>query len=708
MDPAGPEHPEPVVPLGTRVLVVEDDPLTQVQLEAALTRAGCQVAACASLREARTRLAGPAPELLFLDVLLPDGSGLDLAAWVSAQPTLRHLPILVLSGLPDDDLVGAALAAGATDLLRKPIEAPLLVHRARFALEAARTSRELAHSRDALAEAQRIAALGSFELDLATGRLRCSPQLTSLLGRAPDDPPRHRDTLLAHVHPTDRPRVTRLLRSGPATTDAAASALGLRLLDDDRRLRHAQLRLVVQPSVDTRPERVVGTLQDVTDRNRERSLLEQLATRDPGTTLLNRAGFRTAVADRLATLGAEQQDAVLLLAVTGLTELRLRLGTRGVEELITAVAERLTRPARTDAGDWPAPLAVARVEDDSLALLCGDVPDDGAALERARAALGRLTDPVLAAGQTVGVRARAGVTLAPPRVLGAEELLTEAAAALAHAHGNADGVAGFRGALDADRRRQAILRQDLGSALAEDGLELHFQPQVAADGTVVGLEALVRWQHPDQGWVPPLRFLPLAEQDGLIDELGDWILRRALATLADLDAREGFTGRVAVNLSAAQLDDPRLGDQVLAALDDHRLAADRLEVELTEQALLGGHAEVAQNLDVLHRAGVRLALDDFGTGHSSLPSLVRLGLDVLKIDGRFTADLDHPHHEAVVAASLALARALGLTVIAEGVETAGQRDRLLAAGCDLVQGYLVGRPMPVAELTTWLADRHRR
>ncbi|MCK6405990.1 MAG: EAL domain-containing protein [Rhodocyclaceae bacterium] len=245
------------------------------------------------------------------------------------------------------------------------------------------------------------------------------------------------------------------------------------------------------------------------------------------------------------------------------------------------------------------------------------------------------------------------------------------------------------------------LERDLRSALENQEFELHYQPQVRTqDGEIHGVEALIRWRHRERGLVPPLKFIPIAEETGVIEAIGAWVLREACRQMAAW-RKEGFTlQHVAVNLSAHQLRSPELLSQVRDAIADFGLAPGALELEITESVAMEDPERAIGQLQALRESGVELAIDDFGTGYSSLAYLKMLPIHTLKLDRAFVRDIETDENDAAIsAATLALARNLGLRVVAEGVETEAQRRFLAEHACDLLQGYLFGRPEPAAELT---------
>jgi EAL domain-containing protein (putative c-di-GMP-specific phosphodiesterase class I) len=254
---------------------------------------------------------------------------------------------------------------------------------------------------------------------------------------------------------------------------------------------------------------------------------------------------------------------------------------------------------------------------------------------------------------------------------------------------------------------RAELEVDLRSAIQQQQFELHYQPQVDADGRVVGAEALLRWLHPQRGWVMPGEFIPLAEDTGLILPLGQWVLEAACAQLALWAAGPDLTHlTLAVNVSARQFAQAGMVQQVLAAVDAAGAPPQRLKLEITESLLLENAEDIIRKMMALKARGVGFSLDDFGTGYSSLSYLKRLPLDELKIDQSFVRDLlTDPNDAAIARTILALGQSLGLGAIAEGVETQGQRDFLAGLGCHRYQGYFFSRPVPIASFEAYCRAR---
>jgi EAL domain-containing protein (putative c-di-GMP-specific phosphodiesterase class I) len=319
--------------------------------------------------------------------------------------------------------------------------------------------------------------------------------------------------------------------------------------------------------------------------------------------------------------------------------------------------------------------------------------------------LAAFQQPFAVAGHHLATTVSIGIALYPYDGANFAELLKNADTALYRAkHEGRNTRVFYNRAMNAATLERIVLETELRQALQAGDLRAHYQPKVRlADGVLVGAEALVRWQHPARGLVPPGQFVPVAETSDLIVALGDWMLEGVCRQLTAWRRQGGPPLTVAINLAARHFRQPGLADRIRRLLEAHGLPAQALELELTESTLLDAGADIAANLTQLERLGVGLALDDFGTGYSSLSYLKRLPLTTLKIDRSFVRDLVTDPDDRILAATIvALGHHLDLVVVAEGVETEEQRHLLLEQGCDLAQGYLFDRPLPAeAFAATW-------
>ncbi len=439
-----------------------------------------------------------------------------------------------------------------------------------------------------------------------------------------------------------------------------------------------------------------------------------LAYHDPLTRLPN----RQRMVDILAQLGGwaaarERRVAVMSVDIDNFSRIDDTLGQPGGERLIVEIATRLRHCLRdperaldqeeqldaSDPVDW-----LARIGGNEFALALPGIPDAPAAMLVARRIQASLARPFLIDETEVPVTATIGISLFPDDGTDAQLLLQHAHAAMHHAkRSGRGGCELFMASISRSAARKLSLEADLNRALDRGELRLHYQPRLATqDLQVETVEALLRWQHPQRGMVPPDEFIPLAEQSGLIVGIGDWVLAEACAQTARWRAaRVGW--KVAVNVSGVQFRDGTLASRVSRALTTAGIEASSLELEFTEGALIENSSRVTQAVSALKELGVNIALDDFGTGYSSLSYLRRFPIDTLKIDRMFVRDINATSggQAPLVDAIMAMARSLSLTTVAEGVETDLQWHFLRARDATQVQGFLFSRPLPAEELALW-------
>jgi diguanylate cyclase (GGDEF)-like protein len=445
------------------------------------------------------------------------------------------------------------------------------------------------------------------------------------------------------------------------------------------------------------PDRCAALLtEDVTDQRRADAALRHLALHDPLTGLPNRALLQERL---VAGLDASREVALLVLDLDQFKEINDTLGHATGDRLLEQVGTRLSAVLQ----DCD---TVARLGGDEFAVLLTSEADRTRAEEVARRIADTLGEPFDLLGISVQVPASIGIALSPEHGSDAEVLAQRADIAMYNAK-RAGGTHAFYTCED-DRSslRRLSLVGELRRALERDELVLHFQPQVeVATRRVVGVEALVRWEHPEHGLLPPSEFIGLAEVSGTIQPLTRWVIRRAVSHASTL-ARSGHPLVMAANVSARNLYDPDLVEGVRRALEDFALPPELLLLELTESELVDDPSQVMTVLGRLNDMGVQIAVDDFGTGWSSLANLTQLPIDQVKVDRSFVSRMLQGGDDAVVVRSIIdLGHNLGLTVVAEGVEDEATFAALAALGCDHAQGYLLSRPVPATELATWLAAR---
>jgi diguanylate cyclase (GGDEF)-like protein/PAS domain S-box-containing protein len=438
----------------------------------------------------------------------------------------------------------------------------------------------------------------------------------------------------------------------------------------------------------------VAVFSDISGIKQSQAQLAHLAHHDPLTDLPNRLLFHDRLGHALSRADRDgSQLGVLFIDLDRFKHINDSLGHLAGDGLLQEVARRLTGAVRRED-------TVARMGGDEFTLLLEDLrrPEDAAVL--ARKLLEALGDPYAIAGRELFVTASVGISLYPRDGRSAEELVRNADAAMYQAKdAGRNGYHFYTPELTAAALQRVHLEADLRRALGRGELVVHYQPQIElGSGRLIGAEALVRWRHPEQGLIAPDRFIHLAEDTGLIIELGELVLRAACRQAMDWLASGVPIERIAVNVSAQQVQRSDFVGTVRDVLADTGLPPRHLELEVTETFIMGQAEEGIRALHQLREMGVRLAVDDFGTGYSSLGYLKRLPIHMLKIDRSFVSELHGDSEDLAIAkAVIALGRTLGLQVIAEGVEHDDQAGLLLAEGCHYAQGYLFGRPVEGAD-----------
>lgn len=482
---------------------------------------------------------------------------------------------------------------------------------------------------------------------------------------------------------------------GPGLTVLVVMAAGMLLVS-------TLFTSILDARLQSTAERLTESLQESNARLKAANdELQHRAFSDALTGLPNRLLFEDRLRQALLRLdrsnheGVVDRLAVLFVDLDGFKPINDSFGHAAGDLILRGAADRLRLEGRE--GD-----TVARVGGDEFLLLLENVADEEAAIGVARRALTALSQPFELSGKQVQIACSIGIAIHPGH--GERSKLVANADAAMYAAKRAGGSCHvlFEPHMGSDASAQLELQNDLRHALDRGELSLHYQPKIdGLDGKICGVEALLRWTHPQLGMVSPAVFITLAERFGLIGRLGSWVIDEACRQIAEWK-REGANIRVAINISAYQLRDNGLTARIERALTEHGVAASQLLCEITETVAMEDMKATQRTFDGLARIGVFLSIDDFGSGYSSLNYLRQLPARQLKIDRSFVNDLEFSEDaRSVVNAVVKLAHALNLRVVAEGVETAGQRDILLAMHCDELQGYFFARPMSADKMLAW-------
>lgn len=459
------------------------------------------------------------------------------------------------------------------------------------------------------------------------------------------------------------------------------------------------LSISVVSGADGKPGNYIGIFTDISERKDAEARIHHLANHDALTELPNRILLQDRLDQAILQNRREgTHTAVLCLDLDRFKNINDTLGHETGDKLLVQVARRCRDTLRESD-------TIARQGGDEFVIVLSDLNQPQDATLAARKLLEALERPYKLANHTLTVTGSIGIAIHPEDGETVSSLLRHADTAMYRAKANGrNGLAFYSEDMNVASLGTLLLENQLRGVIERNELDLHYQPKVdAASGRVTGLEALVRWRHPELGLLSPARFIPLAEESGLIVPIGEWVLIRACAQLREWIDRGFEPVSIAVNLSAQQFRHQDLVRLVRDTLDDYDIAPRLLELELTETLLMDDAERTVAILGQLRAMGVSLAIDDFGTGFSSLAYLRQFPVQTLKIDRSFVAEIDvEESGDKIIPAIIALAHNLGLTVVAEGVEAAHQGEYLKAHDCDCFQGYLYGKPMPAASLAQWL------
>lgn len=699
------------------VLIVDDDLASLIMAEEALEDGGFRVAQAENGLEAVEICAARAPDLIIMDVIMPKMNGFEACAAIRATEHGAHVPILMVTGLEDIESINQAYEVGGTDFLTKPVNFFVLPHRVRYMLRAKVTADELRASQAQLDHAQRIAQLGHWEWRREDHKTRWSKAcgyLFELPALTTDD---DISALIEFVHESDRDNVVQCFKS--AVMEAKQYHVEFRVVNGSGDIR--VIRLQAEPQLDESGVCIslIGTMQDITERHNAQQQIHSLAYYDHVTGLPNRALLYERLNAALErSVRVEAQFAVLFLDLDRFKLVNDTLGHDAGDELLSQVSVRLSETLRDsdivarlpDDSDLVGPHTIARLGGDEFVVLLSQISQVEDAAVVARRIAKCIAETYDIDGSVVNISTTIGISIFPNDGGDAEALIKNADIAMYHAKKRGrNGFQFYSEDIHQKAQDRFSLEQDLRKAIDEKQFRLVFQPKIdSKTGAVSGVEALTRWEHPSAGPISPQDFITLAEETELIIPLGEWIIETACEQ-AKVWQDLGFGGvPIAVNCSSIQLlraDIPALLGDVL-----HRtgLKPEYLEIELTESLLLD---DVDRGIDILKNLrslGVKTSIDDFGTGFSSMSYLRRLPVNKLKIDQSFVREIDNDRCDAaIVTAIITLASNLGLSVIAEGVETQTQFDFLAEHDCQEIQGYLISRPLEADAFIEWLGSKHQ-
>ncbi|MBP2678972.1 MAG: hypothetical protein H6Q82_2037 [Deltaproteobacteria bacterium] len=683
-------------PIGSSplVLVVDDDPGSRLLAAASLKKAGYDTVEAADGNDGVSAFGRFRPDVILMDAVMPGMDGFAAIREIRNRPGGERVPVLMMTGLDDLASIQRAYEVGATDFAIKPVNWVVLGHRVGYLLRSSRAFLDLA------AGEEKTRAL-----------LRAIPDLIFRLGAD--------GTILDLVAgqepgaiPSNQILAGRKLKEVLPEVGAAEVFWNAEEARKTGEVRMFEYTVGSEPGSRNFEGRVVSIpdgeslfiARDITDRKMAEVRLAHMAYHDPLTGLPNRVTFNDRLVRDLARAKRRKEVVgVVLVDLDRFKEVNDTLGHAAGDRLLVAVAERLQGVVReTD--------TLARMSGDEFCVILTDQRDEGAAIDACHRLHNALAAPFPFEGQEMHVTASMGISLFPFNGDTPETLVKNADIAMfrAKAQGR-DTVQVFLEEMSAAVEERARMEKGLRKAIEKNEFVVHYQPEIdLRTGQIIGAEALVRWQIPDRGLVLPMTFIPLAEETGAIVPMSEWILRTACAQAKAWQGQGYSPFRMSVNMSARLFQQYDLSRAILDILADTGLGHESLEVEITESVAMYNPESILKTLWNLSRSSIRIAMDDFGTGYSSLAYLKKFPINLLKIDQAFIKEMDrNAGDQTIVKAILAMAQALDIEVIAEGVERVEQLDLLKSFGCGLAQGFYFSKAVPPAEFTRLLAENRR-
>ena len=688
-----------------RVLVADDEPTTRLLMSAALKKSGFEVCLAVDGNDALRQFLDDPCDIVMLDVEMPGLDGYQVCAALRKEAG-DELPIIMVTAMDDTDSIERAYEYGATDFIAKPINWTLISHRVKYLMRAYQASQDLREANDRNAAVLNAIPDLLFELDIDGRYIDYHSPHTDLLATPAE-------SLVGRtVHEVLPPEAAEVCLSALREAHEKGSSTGHQF---ELQLPHGtfwfELSIATKFTDSEQKPHFIVLSRDITDRKLAEQKISQLAYFDSLTRLPNRQSFMDRL-DREVRLAQREtrQLAVLFMDLDGFKAINDTMGHNTGDLILQWAADRLQKSIRPNdmvsrAKDDKTEVELARLGGDEFTALIPNITRPEEALLVAHRIRELMRRPFMLDGREVVLTASIGIALYPGDGEDAASLLKHADTAMYHAKDKGrDNCQFYCSSLTQRAQQRLNLESNLRQALTREEFSLVYQPQLdLVSGRIQSIEALIRWNHPEQGTISPMDFIPLAEENGLIVPIGEWVLRTACTDAARWQAA-GKGLRVAVNLSPMQFKDPNLVKTVFEILGQTGLAPELLELEVTEGAVMEDSGATLITLEALSVGGVQIALDDFGTGYSSMNYLKRMPLNNLKVDQSFVQGLPHDReNHAIVRAILSLAKNLGFSVTAEGVETLEQAEALKSLSCNTLQGFYFSRPVPAADIVDLLS-----
>ncbi|MDD5319666.1 MAG: EAL domain-containing protein [Methylococcales bacterium] len=675
-----------------RILLISDTPDFQLVIAEAFRASAFLLDKATNSSQALEHIRHRLPDIVLIDAVTGSLDALQTCRLLKTNPALADTPILILTESGDAATINSIYAAGATDFIVKLIDYPVLIQRLHFILRAGRNTAKLRKSLLQLTDLTAISQmtrLGYWIWNTRNNQFQISVHLANLCGISLEQFDGTLDGFMQLIHPQDRDFVKDIIVAAAYSSSFKCIEYRLQTEQSETIYVHQDIE-----ALSDKNERIItGTVLDVTRKKETGKQFHHRTLFDNLTGLASRTNYHERIEDFIRNARSRnQQFAFLFIDLDDFNEINDKSGHYIGDQFLKAIARRLKLVVREI--DF-----IARLGGDEFCIILANICDDEGVCDVANRCLQKINQPLSLNHHPIIPRASIGIAIFPRDGQNESELIKAAEMAKYSARQAGKQCYVF---YSPDMSRQATQRRKnedmLREAFRKKQFILHYQPQVSiSTGRITGVEALVRWQHPEKGIVYPDGFITLTERLGLIVDLGNWVLKTVCEQMS-LWHRSGTPLlQIAVNLSPSHFQDPALVNTIRNLMAENNIPAHYLELEVTENAMqTKGHIEVFNQLREL---GVKIAIDDFGTGFSCLASLQKLPLDCLKIDKIFVDEmLYNPHTSLLLGTIIGLANALGYTIVAEGVETRDQATAIQELGCNIMQGFLYSPAVPANEI----------
>lgn len=699
---------EPVF-LRNLILTIDDDEMMRLMLHDILDREGFEVLTVSNGYEGIEMVKTRHPELVLLDVMMPEMNGFGCLKAIRAIPGMELLPIVMLTGVDDIDSINRAFQLGATDFIAKPISWPTLPHRLRYLLRASAALSRLAKSEAELRAAQKIAHLGNWDWTVANDHMQWSDEVFNILEIKRDDCQGRSLDLYKMLSGSDADKLHQVIERCLKNKQNFHLQLPIHGSNGSDRI----VLIRGEPAINGgQVTRIQGTIQDITERQRIEEQIRFLSYYDPLTALPNRTLFKEILGQAIAY--CNRYDTVLstlFISIDRFKRINETLGPNIGDRVLKMFADRLVTEVRNcdyvavNADFDMSEITVSRLAGNEFTVLLNHIHDTRNSIKLAKRIFQVMTAAFNVEAHEIFLGINIGIAVYPGDGVDEDSFIKNGEFAMSRAREQGQNTYQFfNKSLNAAAFHKLSMENSLRRAIERNELILHYQPKInMREKRVIGGEALIRWQHPEFGLVPPSQFIPIAEDSGLITHISNWVLETACQQMRHWQ-QQGLPALViAVNVSASQFRQHSFANQVQHLLNCLELAPEHLKLELTESILLQDIEDALVTLRKLRTLGVHISIDDFGTGYSSLAYLKKLPISELKIDRSFIREIPRNEDDmAITTAILALAKSLSLEVVAEGVENEEQVAFLLQQGCEIAQGFLYSKPVPADEFAVFV------